>query len=167
LDREPTPDEVLEQIEDIFFHECDGFVFCGYGEPTCRFEALIEIAKRLKEKYPNIPIRLNTNGQSELINGKNSTKKLFGLIDSVSISLNASNENTYDKICRSVFGKKAYDAIIYFMSHCRGNIPNLQFSVVEETLSDDEIEICRKTAERLGVKIRIRKFISDNDKNPE
>ena len=167
LEREPTPNEVLEQVNDIFFDNCESFVFCGYGEPTCRFDALIETAKSLKSAYPNIPIRLNTNGQSELINGAESTKELFGLIDSVSISMNASNEDDYDKLCHSVFGKNAYSAMIRFASHCVGNIPSVQFSVVETTLTEADIEKCRQTVDKIGAKLRIRKFISENDKNPE
>lgn len=167
LEREPTPNEVLEQVNDIFFDNCESFVFCGYGEPTCRFDALIETAKILKSAYPNIPIRLNTNGQSELINGAESTKELFGLIDSVSISMNASNEDDYDKLCHSVFGKNAYSAMVRFASRCVGNIPSVQFSVVETTLTEADIEKCRQTVDKIGAKLRIRKFISENDKNPE
>ena len=167
LEREPSPDEVIAQVCDIYFVECESFVFCGYGEPTCRFDALVETALGLKRSYPDMPIRLNTNGQSELINGSDSTKSLFGLIDSVSISMNAANEDDYDKLCHSVFGKKAYEAMITFASHCVGNIPTVQFSVVETTLSDSDIEKCRETVNKIGAKLRIRKFISENDKNPE
>lgn len=167
LEHEPTPEEVIEQVKEIFFDNCEGFVFCGYGEPTCRLDALIETAKMLKRTYPDLPIRLNTNGQSELINSTDSTKLLFGLIDSISISMNAADEDGYDKLCHSVFGKKAYKAMIDFASHCVGNIPTVQFSVVETTLSDEDIEKCQKTVDEIGAKLRVRKFISENDKNPE
>ncbi len=167
LEREPSPDEVIAQIDDIYFDECESFVFCGYGEPTCRFDALIETAQKLKKAYPDIPIRLNTNGQSELINGEGSTKMLFGLIDSISISMNASNESDYDKLCHSVFGKKAYSAMLEFASHCVGYIALVQFSVVETTLSDDDIRKCQENVDKIGARLRIRKFISENDKNPE
>ncbi len=167
LTREPKAEEVIEQVKEIFFEECDGFVFCGYGEPTCRFDTLVKTAELLKKIYPNKPIRLNTNGQSELINSEESTKLLFGLIDSVSISMNASNEDDYDRLCRSVFGKKAYSSMIDFASHCVGNIPSVQFSVVETTLTDEDIAKCQKNVDEIGAKLRIRKFISENDKNPE
>lgn len=167
LKREPSPDEVLNAVNDIFFLECESFVFCGYGEPTCRLNALIETAKLLKEKY-NLPIRLNTNGQSELINrGEESTKLLFGLIDRISISLNSANAEEYDKLCKPVFGKIAYDAMISFGKHCVGNIPDVTFSVVEETLSQDDIKKCQRIVDEIGAKLRVRKYISDNDKNPE
>ena len=167
LKREPSADEVVNAVKSIYFEDCDSFVFCGYGEPTCRLDTLIVIAKLLKARYPEIPIRLNTNGQNELINSCDSTNLLFGLIDSVSISLNSANEDEYDKICRSVFGKKAYSAMIEFGKRCIGNIPTVQFSVVEETLSNEDIEKCKVMVDKIGAKLRVRKFISENDKNPE
>ena len=166
LEREPSPEEVVAAVDNIFFSECDSFVFCGYGEPTCRFETLIETAKLLKAKY-NLPIRLNTNGQSELINSQDSTKDLFGLIDSISISLNSSNAKDYDELCKPVFGKNAYNALLEFGARCVGNIPTVIFSVVEETLPNEDIAKCREIVENIGAKLRVRKFISENDKNPE
>lgn len=167
LEHEPTAEEVIKQVNDIYFDDCQSFVFCGYGEPTCRFQTLIKAANQLKSTYPNIPIRLNTNGQSELINSIEYTSQLFGLIDSVSISMNSSNEDDYDELCRPVFGKKAFSAMIEFGKHCVGNIPTVQFSVVEETLSEDDIKKCREITDKIGAKLRVRKFISENDKNPE
>jgi len=167
LEREPTVEEVINAVETLYFNECESFVFCGYGEPTCRLNTLVAVAKELKRKYP-LPIRLNTNGQSELINrGPESTELLFGLIDRVSISLNSANADEYDKLCKPVFGKISYEAILEFARHCIGNIPDVVFSVVEETLSVEDIEICRKKVAEIGAKLRIRKFISENDQNPE
>ncbi len=166
LEREPTPLEIIEAINGIFFEECDGFVFCGYGEPTCRLNVLIETAKILKSNY-DLPIRLNTNGQSDLINGFSTSERLKGLIDSVSISLNSANADDYDVLCRPVFGKKAYDSMFDFGKSCVGIIPDVIFSVVEETLTEEDIEKCRKKVDSIGAKIRVRKFISENDKNPE
>lgn len=167
LIREPNVREAVNALKTIYFDECESFVFCGYGEPTCRFDTILEISEILKNEYPNVPIRLNTNGQSELINGADSTKRLFGLIDSVSISMNSANADEYDRICRSVFGKNAYDAMLRFGKNCVDGIPFVQFSVVEETLSAEDIEKCRKMTEKIGAVLRVRKFISENDKNPE
>jgi len=167
LELEPKPQEIIAQIKNIYFDDCESFVFCGYGEPTCRLQALIDTAKLLKSEFKEIPIRLNTNGQSELINSSESTALFFGLIDSVSISLNSANEEEYDKLCHPVFGKKAFASMLDFAKHCVGNIPTVQFSVVEETLSNEDIETCREIALKIGAKLRVRKFVSENDKNPE
>ncbi len=166
LEREPSPEEAAEAVENIFFPECESFVFCGYGEPTCRFDALVETAKLLKCKY-SLPIRLNTNGHADLITKSNSAERLKGLIDSVSISLNSANAKEYDELCHPVFGSIAYDAMFDFGKNCVGKIPNVIFSVVEETLSTEDIEKCREKVDSIGAKLRVRKFISENDKNPE
>lgn len=166
LEKEPSAFEVIDAINSIYFPECESFVFCGYGEPTCRLDCLLQVASLLKNKY-TLPIRLNTNGQSELINGCDSTKRLFGIIDKVSISLNAPNAKCYDSICKSVFGETAFNAIISFGKNCVGNIPDVVFSIVEETISPDDIAKCKEIVEEIGAKIRIRKFIVENDKNPE
>jgi TatD family-associated radical SAM protein len=166
LEREPSPEEAVHAVENIFFDECKSFVFCGYGEPTCRFDALVETAKLLKAKY-SLPIRLNTNGHANLITKSNSAERLEGLIDSVSISLNSANAKGYDDLCHPVFGAAAYDAMFDFGKNCVGRIPNVIFSVVEETLSAADIEKCREKVEFIGAKLRVRKFISENDKNPE
>ena len=166
LEREPSVLEVLEATEKIFFENCKSFVFCGYGEPTCRLDTLVEAAKQLKDKY-NLPIRLNTNGQSELINGVGSTERLKGVVDSVSISLNSPTPEGYDAICQSVFGIGALEAVISFGKSCVDFIPEVVFSVVEETLSEEDIKKCQDIVNEIGAKLRVRKFISENDKNPE
>ena len=69
LEREPTVDEVLE---DVFSHDLTKYselVFCGYGEPTVRLHDIREIALGIKKRYPSIKIRVNTNGHSDLIFG--------------------------------------------------------------------------------------------------
>src|SRR5665647_1254437 len=83
LEKEPTVDEVFEDIQKREISKYKEFVFCGYGEPMMRTYDLIEICKKLKDKY-NIPIRINTNGQANLINGNDITPQLEGWVDSIS-----------------------------------------------------------------------------------
>ena len=70
LDAEPTAVEVMAEIKDRNMTKYSSVVFCGYGEPTERLETMLEIASDIKKLFPTIPIRLNTNGQSDLINNK-------------------------------------------------------------------------------------------------
>jgi TatD DNase family protein len=76
-------------------------------------------------------------------------------VDSISISLDAHDEQTYDRICRPAF-KNAFSGVIDFISEAKKYIPNVQVTVV--TLESVDIEKCRKIAEDLGVKFRIRKL---------
>ena len=68
LDREPTLEEVIAALSTTNLVKYNEIVYCGYGEPTCKLDILLESAKFLKAS--NIPLRLNTNGLSDLINGK-------------------------------------------------------------------------------------------------
>ncbi|BBB89500.1 MAG TPA: TIGR04100 family radical SAM protein [Methylomusa anaerophila] len=156
LEREPTIDEVIEDIQKRQVAKYKEFVFCGYGEPMMRPYDTIEICKRLKEKY-DIPIRINTNGHANLICGRDITPQLKGLVDSISISLNAANGENYQKICRSEYGEKAYDAILDFAAKCKKHVPNVVLSVVD-VISREDIQTCQAIAQGIGVDFRIRPF---------
>ena len=79
LDREPTIEEIKADFEKRDLSKYDAVVFCGYGEPTERFDDMIKIAKYLKAKS-GIAIRVNTNGQANLINGRDVTPELEGTL---------------------------------------------------------------------------------------
>ena len=159
LDREPTIEEIKEAISKRDLSKYRSVVFCGYGEPLMRFDDCIEIAKWLKENFPKTPIRINTNGQANLIEGYDVTPKFKGIIDSLSISLNSANAEKYDLICKSAFGKNAFDALQKFASSSKEFVPEVILSIVNHDMTDDEIETCRQIAEKCGVKFKIREYI--------
>ena len=67
LEKEPTVQEVINEFESININLYDEIIFCGFGEPTERLDAIIEIAKYLKSINSNTKIRINTNGLGDLI----------------------------------------------------------------------------------------------------
>ena len=73
-------------------------VFCGYGEPTIRWEVVKEIAKSVKENGGKT--RINTDGHGNIINKRDITPEMEGLIDTVSISLNSVYPDQYAKLMR-------------------------------------------------------------------
>ena len=103
LEREPTADDVRASIG-ANFGDCKELVFCGYGEPTERLDVLLEIAAWFRMAYPEVPIRVNTNGLSDLIAGEPTAHRFKGLVDTVSISLNAPTAEGYAALCRPKFG---------------------------------------------------------------
>ena len=132
-------------------------VFCGFGEPTCALGVLTEVAAYLKSR--GVMTRINTNGQSDLINGEAHTaRRLKGLIDTVNVSLNASTAEKYDDICRSVYGKKAFDAMLDFARDCASEGIDTVMSVVD-CIGEKEIEACRKVAESVGARFRVRVMV--------
>ena len=62
LEREPSVEEVKKEFEKFDMTQYNEVVFCGFGEPTERFDALKEIAAFVKEKTPeevNGPVHVN------------------------------------------------------------------------------------------------------------
>ena len=159
LEREPTRDEILDSI---FSHDLTIFpelVFCGYGEPTYRLDDIIFVAKAVKERYPEMKIRINTNGHSDLIQDRNTVPEYEGVFDIVSISLNTPSAERYQQICHSVYGEESFYALLRFASEVRHYVPKVFLSAVKETLTPEEIEQCQRMCDDLGVTLRLRDYI--------
>ena len=155
---EPTMEEIKKDFERFDINKYSEIVFCGYGEPTERMDILIETAKFLREKTDK-KIRLNTNGLSDLILGrKNTARELKGLIDTVSISLNAPDSKRFCEITNSCFGEKSFDALLDFAKDAKGCIDKVVFTLVD-VISKEEIEKCKKLADEMGIELRVREYI--------
>ena len=158
LEREPTADEVCESIEKNLGN-CTELVFCGYGEPTERLDVLLEVAGQFRKAHPSVPIRVNTNGLSDLIAGGPTAHRFKGLVDTVSISLNAPTAEEYVALCRPKFGAAAYPALLKFAEEVKGVVPNTVLTVVgTEALTPEKEEACRKIAAERGIPLRVRRF---------
>jgi len=159
LDKEPTAEELLAEIGDASKYK--QIVFCGYGEPTIRLDVIKAVAAELKSKVKNqkSKIRLDTNGHGNLFWGKNILPELKGLIDHVSVSLNAPDAETYDKLCKSLYGKAAFPAVLAFIEEAKKYIPEVEASVVD--LPSVDKEKARALAAQLGVKFRIRPYYEE------
>jgi TatD DNase family protein len=152
---EPSASGVIAAIE--MEREYDEVVFCGLGEPTLRLPELLEVSRAMKERH--FPIRLDSNGQGSLINKKDIVPLLGGLIDKVSVSLNAHDSDTYVRLCRPDKGNDAYPAILKFISDCVKQKIATEVSIVD--LPEVDIEACRKLAIGLGATFRIRHYVAN------
>ena len=155
LEHEPTVEEVKEEFKKFDMTKFDEVVFCGFGEPTERLDALLEVAKFVKETYQK-PIRVNTNGQASLINKRDTAPEFKGLVDTISISLNTPNEQKYNELVRSIFGDKSYRGMLDFVKEVKQYVPHVVLSTVDTTLTKEEEAQCAKICEDLGVTYRIR-----------
>ncbi len=156
LEHEPKADEVIKALEENDFRDYKEIIFCGYGEPTMAFDILIETAKYIKENS-DCKIRINTNGHGNRIAGYDITPKMKELIDCVSISLNAENAKKYNEICVCDYGEEGFYEMLDFAKKASRYVPDVILSVVD-VIGKDEIEECRKIAEKTGVKFRVRKY---------
>jgi len=158
LDREPTVEEIKESIFSRDLSAYTEIVFCGYGEPTERLADICEICREIR-KRSDIAIRINTNGHSDLINGRDTAADFEGLFDVVSISLNTSDPKIYKEMCRPKFGVGSHKALIDFAANVKNYVPRVVLSVVDTTITPEDIEMCRGIAENIGVEFRLREFI--------
>ena len=158
LEREPTADEVCDSIE-ANLGNCRELVFCGYGEPTERLVTLLEVAGWFKKTYPDIPVRVNTNGLSDLIAGEPTAHRFKGLVDTVSISLNAPTAEEYVALCRPKFGVASYPSLLKFAEEVKGFVKDVVLTVVgTDALTPEKESACRRVAEKCGVPLRVRRF---------
>ena len=159
LEREPTAEEILTDILKKDPSSFDGVVFCGYGEPTERLSDMLTVCRALKDRFPTLPIRLNTNGQADLIAGRDTAPDFAGTFDVISISLNAPTAKSYQAVCRSRYGDEAFEAILSFAEKVKAYVPKVVFSVVRGTIPDEDLDRCQAIADQCGIPLRIRDYI--------
>lgn len=161
LEREPTEDEVCASVGKWDWSKFRELVFCGYGEPTERLDTLLAVARRMKAAHPDVRIRVNTNGLSDLVNGRSTASEFKGAVDTLSISLNTPDPEVYLETCRPRFGGAAYPAMLKFAREAREFVPDVVMTVVGEPVtSKPDQERCRAVCDGLGVRLRVRPYES-------
>ncbi len=155
LKREPTSDELWDAIDDVGKYK--EVVFCGFGEPTLRLDAIKDVAKRIKQAGGRV--RLNTNGHGNVIHQRNILPELQGLIDEVSVSLNADTSEKYDEICKPwpKFRGTIYEEIKEFIRLAKEYIPTVQATIVTQQEGVDESECETISSGELGINYRARR----------
>ena len=153
IDVEPTAEDVIEQLPLNLDDYDEEVVFCGFGEPTYNLEALDEVASSLH--CVDKTTRINTNGQANLINNEDVTELIVTSCDVINVSLNECNAEKYQQHCKSIFGTKAYEALLEFAKLCKLKGGNVIFSVVDSIGAKDVAE-CQKLADKLHIPLRVR-----------
>ncbi len=155
LEREPTFEEITNAVAANNLDKFDEIVFCGYGEPTCRLYDMLETCKRIR-LMTQTPIRVNTNGHSSLIMRENTAPLFAGLVDVVSISLNAADPETYNEICRPKFGEDAFTGVLQFAREIQNYVPKVILTAINGTIPPEDIQRCRDIAHSIGAAFRLR-----------
>ncbi len=151
-------DDVIEQLQEKRSEIKSDIIFCGYGEPLLKLEEVKAVAKYIKENMPDTKIRINTNGHAGAVFKKNVAQELKGLVDEISISLNAQDEALYNEISRPTI-KNAYGAMLDFASQCvKAGIPTTLSVVSGYKNYQIDIEKCRKIAQNIGAEFRVREW---------
>ncbi len=158
---EPTAADFEADLVEVPWEKVSEAVVCGFGEPTMRQSVLCELLRFIKEQHPEIPTRLNTNGLGNLEHGRDITKDFAGLLDTISISLNASNAERYLALTRSRHGIGSFAAMLDFAVRAKAYIPHVVMTVVDKVEDAEEIELCRKICEEKGLALRVRAYEGD------
>ena len=119
------------------------------------FDVLKEVARWVKENT-TLPVRINTNGQGSLINGRDITPELEGIVDTVSVSLNSPDADEYLALTRSKFGEQAHPAMLEFAQRAASYVPTVVLTTVGGTITHEQERACQGLCDELGVSYRIR-----------
>ncbi len=148
---EPDAEVYIKEIGDP--KKYDEIVFCGYGEPTIRWEVVKTIAKFVKDNGGKT--RLNTNGHGNIINHRDITAEMKGLIDTVSISLNSTDAKQYSQLMQ--IDQEYFYFMIEFAKKSVQNVDKVVLSVVD--IDQIEIEKARNLVEKeIKAEFRIRHY---------
>ncbi len=132
----------------------DEVVFCGFGEPLIRLDIVKQVGMHLKRR--GCRIRIDTDGLANLVHKRNVLPELM-FVDCISVSLNAPDSETYQRLIKTPFGDGAYPAILYFLKEAKKYIPKVVASIV--AVPGLDVEACRKVAEEdIGVGFRVREY---------
>ncbi len=155
--------EVILNIKRLSAKIGNEVVFCGYGEPMLELDSLKKVAKFIKENYPNVKIRVNTNGHANLVHKRNVVPELVGLVDSFSVSLNSDNAKQYKEITNCSFeAEVGFNAMQEFIKSSVANgIKTYASVVVGFKGADIDVQKCEDLAKSLGAEFRARQFLNE------
>jgi TatD family-associated radical SAM protein len=158
LTQEPTVSEVIYNLKDVINRKhWREIVFCGFGEPLMRLDAVLEVTRWLKQYHAATTIRVDTNGQAQLFYKDRDVVaelKKAG-VDKVSVSLNAHNQQIYEQICKPRFDN-AYNAVLDFIKAAKAE---LRTEVTAVTIPEVDLAKIEQIASDLGVKFRKRDYV--------
>ena len=162
LEHEPSRQEALDDLLARDMSRYRELVFCGFGEPMFRWEDdawLIDELKKRGVKLP--PVRINTNGHANRSLGRDITPELSGRVDIISVSLNGATQAEYTAVTQPSTGEQGWTDMLEVTKKAAQYVPSVMMTIVNKDKTEADIEACRKLAESLGAKLRVREYIPD------
>jgi TatD DNase family protein len=152
----PSADDVWAQAVAAGLEGRPEVVFTGFGEPTRRLDALVDLTRRLKASGVG-RVRVDTDGLASAREGRDVVSELAEAgVDALSISLNAADAGTYARLCPSSLGEAAYPAVRSFIRRAVEEGLEVAASCVAVPGLDEGA--CRAAAEALGARFRWRPY---------
>ncbi|MDE6729637.1 MAG: TatD family nuclease-associated radical SAM protein [Oscillospiraceae bacterium] len=170
LDHEPTMDEMKADLRRRDLSKYKQIVFCGYGEPLMRLDFVCELLQYLRQIFPGMSLRIDSNGLADLYNQKetiaqntDAAAKLSGLVDEISISLNAPDATTYNMFTRPQGAPgNAFSTMLHFAQRCKEEAIFVWFSVVD-VLHPSDVEHARNLAHNMDIPLIVREYIDEDE----
>lgn len=153
LHGEPDVDTLISEVENQP-EACDEVVFCGLGEPTLRLGTVLETGRRLRER--GYRVRLNTDGLSNYVYGRDLLPRLAESMDAISVSLNAQTAAVYAVNCRPKT-PDAYAAVLDFLYRAPEVVQDVTATAVAG-LPGVDMDACAEIADKIGVGFRGREL---------
>jgi TatD DNase family protein len=155
-------DDVIAQLQDVIAQNLGvkEIVFCGFGEPLIKFDLFCVVSKYIKDNYKDFKIRVNTNGQANLIHKKDIIPEFSKYADVVSVSLNGENQEVYNKVSQPIDKEHSYEEVKKFIDECvKSGIET--YATVVTGCNDAIIDVakCEKITTSLGAKFRVREWL--------
>ena len=148
---EPEAEVYIKEIGDP--KQFKEIVFCGYGEPTIRWDVVKKVARYVKENEGRT--RLITNGHGCLINKRDIVPELSGLIDVVSISFNSADPRQYSEIVG--LDTASFNEMINFAKEAKNYCEKVVMTVI--AMEEINVERARKVVEeKIGAEFRVRQY---------
>ena len=154
-------EDVIEQLNAMKDKLSSEIIFCGYGEPMLKLSVIKEVAKYIKENYPNIILRINTNGHANIVYKRNVLPELKGLIDKFSVSLNGENEEVYNELSQPNIDN-AYESVKEFIAEAvKEGFDTTATIVTGYKNYKVDMQKCIEITKELGAKFRERPWIEN------
>ncbi|UCE43852.1 MAG: radical SAM protein [Candidatus Bathyarchaeota archaeon] len=155
---EPSSKEVVAELQKVIWRKrWKEVVFCGFGEPLMRLDCILEVTGWVKRFHEKV-IRVDTNGHGCLLNeGRDVARELReARVDRVSVSLNAQDEGTYNRVCRPKF-QGAFEKIFEFVEKAKEAGLEIEITVVR--IPEVDVREVREIAKRREVEFRVREYL--------
>lgn len=166
LKKSPTLKEIITEINYNIDKNDKELAIIGLGKPLIHLPKVIQILKYVKKNY-KIKTRIDTNGLVDCIYNNSAKKLKNARLDEIRISLNATNEKDYLKLCRPKY-KDAWPKLLKFIKDCKNEEINTFVSfVVDYKNKKMKIDTSNKEdfvrfAKSLGIKkekVILRKYL--------
>ena len=157
LKKEPSDTRILHEVKNVTRRKWKEYVFCGFGEPTLRLDALLQVSRWIKSEKSG-RVRVDTNGHGLLIHPGRDIFSEFRKagVDKFAVSLNAHTESLYNDVCRPRF-QNAFPGVLEFIEGARDS--GIAVEITAVALPEINVSAIKHVAKRMKVGFRARPYI--------